>query len=116
MNDSIMQIVYNFGLRPSSSMDRAPDFGSVGCGFESCLGRLFMDEESLNLLRLLLARLERISADSYWAHQASGVRGSLLRSLDRIENGAPVSRSSVKRLIDNGFVILQNAAEEKARQ
>src|SRR5262245_40254347 len=25
--------------RLSSSMDRAPDFGSVGCGFDSCLGR-----------------------------------------------------------------------------
>ena len=31
---------------------------------------------------LLISRLERLSADSYWAHRASGLRGALLRSLD----------------------------------
>lgn len=74
-----------------------------------------MDTEPLYLLRLLLARLERISADSYWAHRASGVRGSLLRMLDNLEAGTPVSRSDLKRLMDGGFLILAKAAEEKIK-
>ena len=61
-------------------MDRVPDFESVGCGFDPRRGHLmFMDEETLGPVRLLPTRLERISADSYWAHRVSGVRGSLLR-------------------------------------
>jgi hypothetical protein len=73
-----------------------------------------MDENSaLNLLRLLLARLERISADSVWAHRASGMRGSLLRMLDKLENGRPVHRSELKRLIELGFYILEQSAKEK---
>ena len=31
---------------------------------------------------LLVSRLERLSVDSYWAHRASGIRGSLLRCKD----------------------------------
>lgn len=65
------------------------------------------------LIRMLLARLERISVDSYWAHRASGVRGALLRVLEKIENGRPVSRSDLKRLVDLGFAILENASIEK---
>ncbi|MBK7316103.1 MAG: hypothetical protein IPO36_09560 [Anaerolineales bacterium] len=65
------------------------------------------------LLEMLLARLERISADSYWAHRASGVRGALLRVLEKLENGRPVSGSELKRLVDLGFRILENATMEK---
>ena len=65
------------------------------------------------LLEMLLARLERISADSYWAHRASGVRGALLRVLEKLENGRPVSGSELKRLVDLGFHILENATMEK---
>lgn len=65
------------------------------------------------LLEMLLARLERISADSYWAHRASGVRGALLRALEKLENGRPVSGSELKRLVDLGFRILENATMEK---
>jgi hypothetical protein len=121
----------------SSSMDRAPDFGSVGSGFDSWLGHFFlftagltnfqnfrlqkrtkyyvslgayaapclMDEEPLELLRLLLARLERISADSFWAHRASRVRRSLLRVLEKIENGRPVQKPEMKRMTEFGFDI-----------
>lgn len=74
-----------------------------------------MDEETLRLLRLLLARLERISADSYWAHQAGGVRGSLLRTIDKIEQGLPMPKSNFKRAVENGFFILQMAAREKSK-
>jgi hypothetical protein len=73
-----------------------------------------MDEfPPLDLLRLLLARLERISADSVWAHRASGVRGALLRMLDKLENGRPVHRSELKRLTVMGFDILEQSAKEK---
>ena len=73
-----------------------------------------MDETpALNLLRLLLARLERISADSVWAHRASGMRGALLRMLDKLENGRPVHRSELKRLTEMGFYILEQSAKEK---
>lgn len=73
----------------------------------------FMDEETLKLTRLLLARLERISADSFWAHRASGVRGSLLRMLEKSEKGHPIQKSELKRMMDLGFFILEKAAEEK---
>jgi len=62
---------------------------------------------------MLLARLERISADSYWAHRASGVRGALLRMLEEIENGRPVPNSDMERLMEMGFSILEVATVEK---
>jgi hypothetical protein len=71
-----------------------------------------MDEDPLFLIQILLARLERIPADSVWAHRASGVRGSLLRMLEKSENGHPIQRSELKRMMDLGFIILAKAAEE----
>lgn len=58
---------------------------------------------------MLVARLERLSADSYWAHQASGVRGSLLRIIEneRLES------SDVDILLEMGFDFLEKAAREK---
>ena len=67
------------------------------------------------LTRLLLARLERVSVDSYWAHRASGVRGALLRELEKLEAGQSVDESALKRLIDRGFQILERAARERSR-
>ena len=65
------------------------------------------------LIHMLLARLERISADSYWAHRASGVRGALLTMLEKTENGQPISKFEMKRLAEMGFSILEKAALEK---
>ena len=65
------------------------------------------------LIRLLLARLERISVDSYWAHRASGVRGALLRVVEMMENGSQDSKPDI--LIAKGFEILKEAAKEKSR-
>ena len=62
---------------------------------------------------LLLERLEHIPADSIWAHRASGVRGSLLRMLQNLENGEILEDQDVKRLISQGFDILESAAREK---
>ncbi len=71
--------------------------------------------EPLRTLRLLLARLERISADSVTAHRASGVRGAMLRMLEKLEAGDDVSDPELKRLIENGYRLLQRAAKEKIR-
>ena len=71
--------------------------------------------EPLRTLRLLLARLERISADSVTAHRASGVRGALLRMVETLEAGGAVSDVELKRLIDSGYMLLQRAAKEKVR-
>ena len=73
-----------------------------------------MDNEPLELIRLLLARLERISVDSHWAYRASGIRGSLLRALERLENGRSFQKSKLETLISKGFDILEQAALEKS--
>ena len=67
------------------------------------------------MLQMLLARLERVSADSYWAHRASGVRGSLLRALERLEAGESVSPAGIDSILDQGFHILERAARERVR-
>ena len=64
------------------------------------------------MIRLLLPRLERISADSYWAHRASGVRGALTKILEQMETGAAMDPESLKINILIGFEILRDAAEE----
>lgn len=74
-----------------------------------------MDTEPLRTLRFLLARLERISADSVVAHHASGVRGAMLRMLDKLEDGESVPGHEARRLIESGYSLLEKAAEEKVR-
>ncbi len=69
----------------------------------------------IELLRLVLARLERVSVDSYWAHRASGVRGSLLRALERLETGQPVNPHQLKSVLEQGFAILERAARERTQ-
>lgn len=64
------------------------------------------------LIHMLLNRLERISADSIWAHRASGLRGSLLRLLDQFEEGTPPETTTVKSAIQSAFHILREAARE----
>ena len=74
-----------------------------------------MTDEPLRTLNLLLSRLERISADSSVAYRASGVRGAMLRVVEKIEEGQPVSSQDVKRLIESAYLLLQKAAREKIR-
>ncbi len=71
--------------------------------------------EEIQLIRLLLARLERVSVDSYWAHRASGVRGALLRSLERIEAQEKPDPAGLQQLVDQGFRILEQAARERGK-
>jgi hypothetical protein len=69
-------------------------------------------EHSEKMIHLLLARLERISVDSYWAHRASGVRGALTKLLEQIEMGEPIEPTSLQANLRLGFEILKSAAEE----
>ena len=68
--------------------------------------------------RMIAQRLERLSADSSWAHVASGHRGSLLKMIDWLERQADmeqVPRSEVDLLdllLDKGFDLLARAARE----
>jgi hypothetical protein len=71
--------------------------------------------QQIQLVGLLLLRLERVSVDSFWAHRASGVRGGLLRALEKIEAGQSVDESDLKRLMNKGFQILERAAQERSR-
>jgi hypothetical protein len=65
----------------------------------------------LQLLFLLASRLERLSADSRWAHRASGLRGNILKIIEETGTG-DVSPERVNHLIDRGFLILEAAARE----
>jgi hypothetical protein len=73
-----------------------------------------MDEKTLPLALLLIGRLERISADSVWAHRASGVKGSLLKALEKFEEGEMGQATEAGQMIEIGFFILEQAAKEKA--
>ena len=77
-------------------------------------------EKRLELARLLVARLERLSADSRWAHRASGYRGALLDALDEQEDlqtkGDPTAETQGQErlvlLMKAGFDMLEKAARE----
>jgi hypothetical protein len=78
-------------------------------------------ENSASILQqtqLLISRLERLSADSIWAHRASGVRGALLRSLEKLDQaqrGDEIPLEEICQLqtaLDVGFSILVKAAKE----
>lgn len=60
------------------------------------------------MTKTLLDRLERISADSSWAHQASGVRASLAKTVSMEDPDL----ERLSSLLELGFLILENAAGE----
>lgn len=72
-------------------------------------------EEHIHTLWFLLARLERISADSVVAHRASGIRGAMLRVLGQLEKQEQVPEYVVKQLIESGYLLLQRAARERIK-
>jgi hypothetical protein len=71
-----------------------------------------LDEGYLELVKRLVDRLERLSADSTYAHQASGLRGTLLRYVEHIEAGDTVNSDELDPLVEYGFKILNEAAKE----
>ncbi len=61
------------------------------------------------------SRLERLSAESTWARRASGLRGSLLKAIEIVENSEvnrEAARQHLEYLVRRGFEILENAARE----
>lgn len=84
---------------------------------EKCWGKdkqIRMEETGVKSVMYLIAMLERLSADSYWAHQASGLRGSLLRGLEQLEAGQMKAGQLelFDRLVDQGYRVLEKAAQE----
>jgi len=75
------------------------------------------DDALVEQAKLLVSRLERLSADSIWAHRASGFRGSLIRRIDRVESGSgdPSDGEYLENLVIHGFELLENAAKEMIR-
>ena len=69
-----------------------------------------MDEDLSDLANLLVTRLERLPVDSHWSHQASGLRGSLLRQLEKERSGERVDPIYFSLIIKQGFIILEQAA------
>ena len=59
--------------------------------------------------KLLVKRLEHLSADSAWAHKASGIRASLDKTL---ASGDAIDPAYLDFLIKQGFQILKKAAQE----
>lgn len=78
----------------------------------SCIIQLVISssEQRLYQARLLVQRLERLSADSVWAHRASGVRASLHKALTRLDDGE--GDAELDSLIEMGFDVLHKAAQE----
>ena len=72
-------------------------------------------DEQVHTRLVLLARLERISADSVVAHRASGVRGAMLRVFGQLEKQEQVPDYVVKRLIESGYLLLERAAKERIK-
>jgi hypothetical protein len=68
----------------------------------------YQSEEQL--IELILIRLERISADSYLAHRASGIRGALLNAVEQSQQGHAINKDWLESLIKLSFLILERAA------
>lgn len=74
-----------------------------------------LPDDKLLLLkaRVLLDRLERLSADSSFAHRASGIRGAILRQLAAIEGeDIRFDRTKFNQFVEQGYQILTRAAQE----
>ncbi len=75
-----------------------------------------MLNSQLDLARLLIARLERLSVDSRLAHHASGFRRSLLNAMQAVESAPPDQQAAASARLDSlihlGFQIVETAAKE----
>jgi hypothetical protein len=79
---------------------------------------MLADDQIFDQTLLLISRLERLSADSVWAHRASGLRGALLKALeepDATTGNADAESLRLQALVDYGFHLVENAARELIR-
>jgi hypothetical protein len=82
-------------------------------------------EQLLEEAKLLIYRLERISADSIWARRSSGHRGAMLKWVEDFENKLQTQEKeidvdsidllTIENLIRTGYEFLENAARERLR-
>ena len=70
------------------------------------------DNTIIASVKLLISRLEHLSADSRYAHRASGLRGSLWRCVEKLEAGQAIGLPQLERLMAQGYEILVAAARE----
>ncbi len=72
------------------------------------------DNTIIESIKLLISRLERLSADSRYAHRASGLRGSLWRCVEEMETGKQrqCAPPQLERLMAQSYKILEAAARE----
>ncbi len=71
-----------------------------------------MSNSRMDLIRLLTARLERLSVDSIWARRASGLRRSLVKAIEAADAGIEFPPEHLDALIEHSFDILRKAARE----
>ena len=64
----------------------------------------------VELLRMLAARLERLSVDSRWARRASGLRGNILKVLEEADASGEIEPTRLDLLTGAAFDILRKAA------
>jgi hypothetical protein len=84
------------------------------------------DNTLIESVKLLISRLEHLSADSRYAHRASGLRGELWRCLEELEDRSQCNCSSsevdrsqlhcdlpnLEGLMAQGYQYLEAAARE----
>ena len=69
-------------------------------------------QQPIEILRLLAARLERLSVDSHWARRAAGLRGDILKILQESDDGTPTEADRLAPLVAHAFEILNHAAHD----
>jgi hypothetical protein len=72
-------------------------------------------EHNIDQARLLIGRLERISADSIWARRSSGARGGLLHWLETFDQAGEADQQQLSALLQAAYFYLENAARERLR-
>jgi hypothetical protein len=68
--------------------------------------------DHIQLLRLLISRLEHLSVDSHWARRANGLRGNIVKILEEVDSGNEVSAERLELMTDAAFDILRRAAQD----
>ena len=70
------------------------------------------ENSQIQLLRLLISRLEHLSVDSHWARRANGLRGNIVKILEEVDSGNEVSAERLELMTDAAFDILRRAAQD----
>ena len=69
-------------------------------------------KDRIELLEMLVGRLERLNVDSKWSRRASGTRGGALKAISSSKEGSPPPPEVIEALIRKSMEILSKAARE----